>query len=69
MAAIKCNQCCGVVAQDAKQCPHCGTENFDNNPLKLILKLVSIGFTLYIIYLLFDIGGSLRDMAGFLPGF
>ena len=47
MPATNCKQCGGTVAPDADKCPHCGTENFDDNPIKMILKLAYIGLGLY----------------------
>lgn len=66
MSLIKCKQCNGTVATDAEKCPHCGTANYSDDPLKNILKWVGIGLTLYMIYLLFDLGGHLKDMADYL---
>ena len=66
MPATSCKQCGGTVAPDAEKCPHCGTANFDDNPIKTILKFVSIGLAIYAVYIMFDLAGHLRDMAGFL---
>jgi len=66
MPAINCKQCGGTVAPDADKCPHCGTENFDDNPIKMILKLAYIGLGLYAAYILWGLPGKVQDMAGFL---
>ena len=66
MSATNCKQCGGTVAPDADKCPHCGTENFDDNPIKMILKLAYIGLGLYAAYMLWGLAGKVQDMAGFL---